>query len=771
MLPIQLCVRPSKCNTKSYSIADHVADIDRSCTTMLLSHFKRLCVISTCSAVAAPQNALPTVTSTPSLLPDVLQRDVPACAQACVRASLAQQYPVSCTAQRRMGCLCSSYGLDGDSLGEIALGCVYASCGTVGRSAASAYNVCLGQKDAVLPTKTALTIVASSVPTTSTSKSPSLPVTTSIASTTSTTLRTRTSTQSVFADSISLPPPATSSASPTSTPVALPAADEDKPRMTPAQIAGLSVAAVAALIIAIGLMALSVFLRKRKERNRFSMDEKNQHQRQRQQATRNSHYVPIESRPEPPPARFPMGLPPAPRNGYPRLVTPSPNSSLTSQRRAQRLGVGTSNFSPNFSTPLDQIGLAISGSVELDGTPARPKAVQQSQAKSIDIEASFRPCSTMTQATVFEEDEPATRRSSKLLPTPPCPVPPIRSLQPSRPNNRTLPSRPTARQSELFLDIPVRHGRPRPKRIVVDAPSQKARVASPSSSQQTGSTSTSTHEPSNSRDTSGHRLSTEREIASQSTPSQSIRGKQALRNGPVQPRKPSSTTSRTASRTVSRTSTNIRDSASSQTSFETADPNDPTPDDEDDKQLSDDNKLSPVAESPISRLRYPKVPRTTNQFVPRSPTLSTQKQRNQRASTYTQEPSSLLVKRRGEQEAHELEARLNVHPVLGDPFVSPARKPRSHVRSTSAESWTQTPQSKIDRSGRGRSSMWQDSPFAKESRADAVQPLNIKRNTGEMATKQTFVDGLKSPTLIPHLTPTRKGDDLFISVGWGSGGR
>jgi hypothetical protein len=773
----------------SYGTAGHVADVNRSCTTMLLRHLERLCVILSCSAVAASQNASPTVTSTASLLPDVLQRAIPACAQACVQSSLSQQFPVSCTIQGDTECLCSRYGLGGESLGEIALGCVYTSCRTVDRSAASAYNVCLGQKNAVLPTKTALTIVTSSSSTPTSSKSSALSkVTSSVTSITSitrTTLQTRISTQSIFPDSVSSTPSATSSASSTSTPVALPAVEEDKPRMTPAQIAGLSVAAVAAFIIAIGLMALSVFLRKRKERNnRFSIDEKRRDRRQRHQSVQISIHPPTESRSEPP-ARFPTGLSPAPRNGYPRLVTPSPDGSLRAQRPAQRLGVGTSISPSNSSTPLDQIGLAISGTAELEGCPAHPQATQPKNNTAV-----FRPISTMTQATVFEEDEPATRRSSRLLPTPPRAVPPIRSLQPSRPvpkplpnkpapkplpskpAPKPLPNRPEARNSELFLNIPPRHGGPRPKRIVLVPSTQKPTPASLSSlSQQARSASASTHGSGSSRD-QGYYLGTEQESTAPSTPSQSLRARHALKNGQGQFKKAPSTISRTVSRTVSRSSTNIRDSVSSQTSFETADPNDPTPDNEDDKRFSGSARLSPVAESPISNLRYPKVPRTTNQFVPRSPASSTQRQRSQSSLRHAQEPPSLLVKRRGEQQAQDLEARLHVHPpVLGDPFVSPARKPRSNVRIPSAESWTQTPQSMIDRNGKGRSSFWEGSPYMDELDVDVVRPLNIKRNTGDMSTKQTIVDAMKSPVWIPHLTPTRKGDDLFISVGWGDGGR
>jgi len=32
-------------------------------------------------------------------------------------------------------------------------------------------------------------------------------------------------------------------------------------------------------------------------------------------------------------------------------------------------------------------------------------------------------------------------------------------------------------------------------------------------------------------------------------------------------------------------------------------------------------------------------------------------------------------------------------------------------------------------------------------------------------------DGLKSPVWVPRLTPRKKGEDLFLEVGWGDGVR
>ncbi|KAJ4310968.1 hypothetical protein N0V94_008171 [Neodidymelliopsis sp. IMI 364377] len=426
---------------------------------------------------------------------------------------------------------------------------------------------------------------------------------------------------------------------------------------------------------------------------------------------------------------------------------------------------------------MSQIGLAISA--ELEGCPAPPKASNHPRQKVTSEH--FRPVSTRTENTVFEEDEVAARRrSSKLLPTPPVPIMPIRSLQPSRQLTKSTTlsktsSDRTVRRSELFLDIPVRHERPQPKVVAIAAPPSKGftiprrpapQLLIPSmTSQKSNSTSSTT--PASAVDIPDYYFASH-----SSSPKGDLRQDSdtlpvAKPRGPKSRRSPSTTL---GSRTVSRTSTRptFRDSVSSQTSFETAGPDETTPeDDSDEKQLSDDNKLSPVAESPIHQLRYPKVPRASNQLVARSPKMGSSRRSQEQGKFYVRplpEPSSLLVKRRGEREALQLENKL----VLKDPFVTPTRRElRNHARNASASSWVPTPESKIER--RSQAHSFDDSPLINQ--VDVIRPLSIVKKT-DVALRQSKemggeMIGLKSPVWIPHLTPTRKGDDLFISVGWG----
>lgn len=765
---------------------------------MRLCHLKRPWISSVFVILASPLLAAPTVAPTPPALPQSLQQNVPSCAQSCLRSSLDERFPVACSGQQSLQCLCSHYSTAGESLGEVVLGCIYLSCPTEEpkEHLSAAYGVCLGQPDAVMPTKSALTYVVTS--TASPSSMQSVATTTPTPTPTITSdLHTQTSsTQSAFVDTVSSFPSPTSSATPTSAPVVT--AADDQPRMTPAQIAGLSVAAVAAFVLAIGLMALSVWLRRRKEqRNTMLLDDKGRKQQDRTFSTRFSRYIPMQDNSEPSKQLPPMPAPALRQGRRPRGVRP-----------VQRLGVGTSNGSSNSSLPLDQIGVAISA--ESNGNPVAPKkstpaATQQALPghKQSQANASLRPVSTMTEETVFEEDEPGLRRgSSTLPPTPQVPVPPIRSLQPTRTstNFNKKNARENNRNSELFLNIPVQQGRHRPKQVTAaelpgnsgpqprPQPVTRPRLAPPfqmsskATSYESKATTPSSRDESGSGDIIDYYFSSQpSRDAPKASPTRIIRPKESPKTVEIKPKKSSST--------LSRTWTNQRDSLSSQTSFETVDPNDPTPEDEDDqKQLSDDSssnkpQLSPVAESPISKLRYPKVPRASNQLVSRSP-----RQHRFQSPHRVPDASTLLQKRNNALPPLLLESRPRLESPHRNPFTSPPRRvvspphrnSRSHVRSVSAESWNMTPVSKkgVERESRVQSGAWGKSPVMYEEQV--VRPLNVRRkraedmmevNIGRDVDVDFGADGLKSPVWIPRLTPRKKGEDLFLEVGWGDGVR
>lgn len=791
---------------------------------MLLSHIKRLCTFLPPVISAFPDHSdPPTIRAS---LPPLLQKSVPACAQPCLQDSLFKRFPLACTSDSNLACLCSHYSTGGESLGEVALRCIYASCPT-DSSASSAYNVCLGYRDAVPATLTALTVTASP-PSTSTSTST---ITKSVATSTSsstigikaldqpsiTIFNTNSvaSTDLPSSSIISQTTQASANASVTAT-----TTDAERPKtMTPAQIAGLSIAAAATFVLAIGLMVLSTYLRRRREQNDDVTEIVPREKKQRRSSPK--HYSKsfsqrFSSKPRSP-TRTRMnysgmeagqarpwggvGLTPVSRkntqvgSGFNPIRNPSrpayvvPASSNVNSRGvpdyssthpALRPPLGNGRNSSAASLPLSQIGLAVTAELPNNNIPIirAPRPPERSETrphrpKSVvrRPESSFqRPYSVLTNDTLFEEDVPSDhRRESKLLPTPPIPIPPIRALQPSRPQptvtaplqpNRTYVNGPQAAQTpELFLNIPVRHPRSQPKRMPAQEAEPHGPVGNPPAYQLEA---ISSYDPGRSTNASMDESElnnggyipdyyftsheTPPPVYAKTTPSptrvERLKASPKLVN--IRPKISSSNVSRATSKGTA----SARDSISSQTSFETVDPNEPTPDDEDDDKQLSDNKLSPVAESPISNLRYPKVPRASNQLVPRSP-KSPHSQRSDRSPISMVEASSLLAKRRGESEAHELERQLRIRNV------------RQHLRSSSSvESWGQGRQ--VERHTRSQSGMWPISPMMYDE-TDVVRPLNIPDKAPDM-------NALKSPAWVPRLTPTRQGDDLLISVSYAKPG-
>ncbi|KAF1994904.1 hypothetical protein P154DRAFT_526706 [Amniculicola lignicola CBS 123094] len=587
--------------------------------------------------------------------------------------------------------------------------------------------------------------------------------------------------------------------------------------MKPAQIVGLSVAAAATFIVAIGLMVLSVFLRRRRERKRAAGGIEEGKVSKDTQSTRKSFFQRFSNQgfdkiqspqigyPEKnPPPRFPYPAPQTPSGGSPASRgTPysnayiaqtnpktsvyslppgtgmprSPPKELKYMHPALRPEVG--NNSSSASLPLSQIGVAISA--ELPANPAAGRrAVQVPRRAELrqPRPKSLRPSSTMTQDTVFEEDGfPERRRSSTLLPTPPIPIPPIRSFQPSRPPPAlklvTQPSRatpqgqPASQQPGLSLNIPVRHSRFQPTHVapasvpslapaIVMKPTAPTSHSTRSSSLYDQHKSISTTVSTPGRNIRPHVPDYHYTSFNNSSPKYQGTGLSPfskLKDSPKVVSVKSKASSSTLSHPPSRGSTpNVRDSISSQTSFESMDSNDSTPDDED-KQL-DETRLSPVAESPISNLRYPKVPRASNQLVPRSPKSPQSPQMNHFLHDLP-EPSALLVKRRGEKEALRLESRLHMNSPPQEKHVRPVR---SHARSNSMEAYNLANPAANTSKSRARSGQWPKSPAMYEM--DEVRPLNIRAR--EPPTPG--FDSLKSPAWVPNLTPTRRGDDLMISV-------
>lgn len=573
------------------------------------------------------------------------------------------------------------------------------------------------------------------------------------------------------------------------------AATDAAPRMTPAQIAGLSIAAVAAFTMAIALMVLSVFLRRQGEQrvDRDDGYEKGSSRIARIRSRRSSHYVALTDRSDSP-ARFPLKPARTARKDM-ATVGPAvgwsghPNKSITVHSQ-QRSAAGTSTTGSNTSLPLDQIGIAISA--ELDNRPVVSKQstkLASDTNQPIGNEASLRPSSTLTQETVFEEDDlTAGRTSSVPLPPLPLSIPPIRNLRASTSPPTTYdPNNSQAiRKPERSLDIALRNeklksrnsssnienGSPKPR-----VPSLRSRLLPTIRTKSSNGSLTKTASSWN----AGHDgeeidcYSSTQHLIPKASPAHFTRPKDSAKTIQIKMNKSLSSMSQHSSRGSS--SHKNRDSLSSQTSFET-DANDITPEEDDPtKRLQlpcsqpPKQALSPVIESPISNVRYPKVPRSANQHVPRNHPTQDAAPTPQSSPAHraveesSSSSSSHLSKRNHALPPLLLESRPRIHSPHRDPFVSPSRPlGRTHKRSTSAgaTSTIALPPRSVSRGSRVRSGAWGGSPVMYEE--EVVRPLNVRRR-GDYGQGRAGAEG-SSHIWAPKLTPTKGQDgDLWFRVG------
>ncbi|KAK3722524.1 hypothetical protein LTR37_002516 [Vermiconidia calcicola] len=239
-------------------------------------------------------------------------------------------------------------------------------------------------------------------------------------------------------------------------------------------------------------------------------------------------------------------------------------------------------------------------------------------------------------------------------------------------------------------------------------------------------------------------------------------------------------------------------STGSDTSFESVATDEPTPPEE------PNNQLTPVAESPLAGIRYPKVPRSSNQSVPRSPAsrlspvhakhlppVSPQDDRSLLSSRGRQQEaihrnpvtperkatsssglsgSTLAAKRIGNNAAQDLERRFHV-------TDSSHSRGNSHATTHTSKSEPNSGKSRHTEH-RGR----QESPLKGYGRV-ASGGMRAAKGVPRLQTGVGVVDlnspphlwsstpgqpqhvSMKSPLWEPKITPSRRGDDLYLDVG------
>lgn len=205
-----------------------------------------------------------------STIPNQLQAAIPECARPCVSNWITTQYSQAC----RDSCLCNTYSDDSYALGEIALICAMSEncAGAVNdETADSAYAVCSPEPDAVPGTHTTLTATVYGMPQSASSR-PSQ--TTSPASQTAS--MTLTSSHAISSTLATVTSTLTSGATSTSAAETASGATTSKSPLTGGQAIGVSIGAVAGVVIVVCIVYLLACMRRRKAKrehtNRQSYD-------------------------------------------------------------------------------------------------------------------------------------------------------------------------------------------------------------------------------------------------------------------------------------------------------------------------------------------------------------------------------------------------------------------------------------------------------------------------------------------------------------------
>lgn len=631
-------------------------------------------------------------------LPAQLRSAIPQCAQTCLATYIYQGYDDgSVCSDGNLSCLCSTYSSYGFTVGELALTCLQISDCESGRSPEleqTAYGICSAQSSAVQPTLSVLNPPATT-PFSSPRTTSALPLATPQPESATTEIVTSTS------SNLSQSPNPTSSVSAASTSSA---ATHGSTGLTSAQAIGVSIGAVGFVVLVVALAYIIACMRRRK----FSKEADSRH--------------PDEFVYDKPTHKSWFNFPDR-RAAHGDFVEPHSESFFEKRQTAWPSQHAQSEYYHNrekatgarMSMSRESCRSNSSARTVSRLLPEKPSGIPPRPARPSTEFATVR-----TPATVFEED------GFSVVPRP-VPSLPKNPRQPQYAHQFT--KSPEMVQPSLSLDIPRQVSRSETIEAIGDFPSPRENLPRPfyQCSKATSSMNSflNYYEGPDSGSPEDYYPYTPIDEHSQ-----------VRRPAPAAITITKPTFPPVAVR-ISTASDNSR-----RTSFESTDPDEPTPPDEVDEE---EKRLSPVAESPIASIRYPKIPRGSNQAVPRSPPQPLYKpveqkwqapnvsQRGYRVEETPVTPgnqrvrrhgpslsgSTLAAKRLGDHAAHSLERGLRISPSGTPPEerTQPQNGYANVVRNESPANW----------------------------------PLPSQ-------------EPLRSPLWEPKLTPRRMGGDLYLSV-------
>jgi hypothetical protein len=694
-------------------------------------------------------------------------QDVPFCARQCFDHFKSTGY--SCDADD-LSCLCSQYSTQGLTLGELAYACSQTNCDRPSPDQNKAlYNICSGQRDAVAATNTKV-LTLPSYTTTSISKK----TTASSFSTTSPSSAPATVTSAVSSN----PTPIGSHTHAPSTdlpPMPAQGSTEQATNLTSAQSVGISIAAMGGLCLAGALIYLLVWCKRRRafkspksRKDSFDFIDKG--------APRHSPFKHGHADP-----RGPLG-------GFSQTRVELGDGIIESNWRAQQR-----KLYPELH-PQSQSHRSISPESRSHESLRTVSQLLPEKAGHTPPQPPYkspRAPSVFSTATVFEEDgkTPKLLSPATMFPMPVAPKPVLRSV-PGRP---VRPDQPTF--SAIFTASPVEM---RTRQSIASSPTKSVRKElTPAPLRNI----TPPAVPQKSLVPSGRPLSTEFRVSTH----QSLRPPSSVpsympdyytsndsrsptfdmvappRRRPVPPPCPPAKSSHPPR--------SYRCSGGSETSFESNDPDEITPPEEIDRHLSP----VPEGDSPTSNVRYPKVPRSSNQAVPRSPQpapspsycqhskvwplrndLNTPPPANPQTPPNPRTPShkhclsgsTLAAKRLGPSAATSLSAGLHIK-TSSNPQASPLKGYGRPANSTSSDmnnsnNYTRAPPSQQ------RKPSYAGTGYGPDPSKEPRTPEMTGPGSKIVTTDREVL--LKSPLWERKLTPTRRGDDLYLSVGLASPG-
>lgn len=768
-----------------------------------------------------------------SALPPLFQDAVPQCAQRCLAKSIEQGWACS---DDDTACLCSKYNPRGFTLGERAYICVVQECANKSYDDLStAYHICSAYPDAITATHDTLTVPAKTATATRASSTD--------IDFSSATARTEEASQAVSTPTSSAPsftnPTESGGATPgvmasmTSTPPSASAesagarsAPKHPTSLSTAEATGISVACMGVVVLAIGIWYLVLYIRRRNVKVRNEKQE------------RDSYDFVDEAPPRFSPFHYGYADPRGPLGGF-----YGQRAELMSEKRDSHwYRQFPREPGARFEKGLDYSPKSLhSRSTISQLLPDKPKATPP----QLRTKPSSRPPSNFTAPTVFEEDRSPQMYSAMFPPPMGLPAnpkalryPSITKPQQAQYVNQYSQSPVSMRQPSLSIEIPKQAAR------VVKSPAQ-AHVPAPNLGQRSPvQRERRVSEARSSRSAASflnYYASPDADaLRSPESPTPIDDHAQTRRAVPTAITVTKPTYPPRAVRVVS---------GASDTSFESTDPDEPTPPDEGDKQLT------PVKEhSPIAGVKYPKVPRSSNQAIPRSPPIgmktspsigarispsprqtrppnalpvgaharrSPRQAHNQPQQAQTQQRapgtrptsqiprkplpsyqrqqqpvtpqrqvnqnsnlsgSTLAAKRRGDTAAHDLERGLHIQDsARAGNHTSNTDKPLPPPGPATRRSPHNSPLK-----GYGRVASRNNSPvatrppgFPQSQQQQAQRRYPVRPTDGTTgyrqpgtATTQPPVrqeaeasQPLKSPLWEPKLTPSRKGEDLYLQVG------